>query len=261
MERRRLALASVLKRRGIDHALVYGADRSGSAIQWLTGWPVTREAAVVFSPGERDVLFVAYNNHVPNARLLAPEADVRPGGGSALAAGLDLLASRAGTQSRAGAESRTGVIGPVPARAHERLVAVAGRVEFLDEEYTRLRLVKSGEEVEWLRAGARMSDDAVAALAREAEPGVTEAGACAILESAYIAAGGLTHIHYLGATAMARPGLCVPAQWPSRRRLRAGDALSCEVSASYWGYPGQLLRTFSIGSAANAAIPGPARGG
>jgi Xaa-Pro aminopeptidase len=51
---------------------------------------------------------------------------------------------------------------------------------------------------------------------------------------------------------MARPGLCVPAQWPSTRRLAAGDALSCEVSASYQGYPGQLLRTFTI-----AAPPAP----
>jgi Xaa-Pro dipeptidase len=242
MERRRHALAGLLQRRGIEHALLYGVDRSGSAIQWVTGWPVTREAAAVVSPGERDVLFVCYNNHVPNARLLALEADVRPGGGSALAAGLALLASR-GT-----ARSRAGVIGPVPARSYDRLVASAGRVEFLDEEYTRLRLVKSGEEIEWLRAGARMSDDAVAALAREAGPGLTEAGACAILESAYIAAGGLTHIHYLTATAMARPSQCVPAQWPSARPLHAGDALSCEVSASYWGYPGQLLRTFSVGS-------------
>lgn len=242
MERRRRALAGLLQGRGIDHALLYGADRSGTAIQWVTGWPVTREAAVIVSPGERDVLFVCYNNHVPNARLLAPDADVRPGGGSALAAGLALLASRAT------AGSRTGVIGPVPARSHDRLLAAAGQVEFLDGDYTRLRLVKSAEELEWLRAGARMSDDAVAALAREAGPGLTEAGACAILESAYIAAGGLTHIHYLAATAMARPSQCVPAQWPSQRPLHAGDALSCEVSASYWGYPGQLLRTFSVGS-------------
>ncbi|MDX6390752.1 MAG: Xaa-Pro dipeptidase [Streptosporangiaceae bacterium] len=242
MDRRRGALAGLLQRRGIDHALLYGADRSGSAIQWVTGWPVTREAAVIVSPGERDVLFVCYNNHVPNARQLAPDADVRPGGGSALAAALDLLASRAT------AGSRTGVIGPVPARSYDRLLAAAGQVEFLDGEYTRLRLVKSAEELEWLRAGARMSDDAVAALAREAGPGVTEAGACAILESAYIAAGGLTHIHFLAVTAMARPSQCVPAQWPSQRPLHAGDALSCEVSASYWGYPGQLLRTFSVGS-------------
>jgi Xaa-Pro aminopeptidase len=75
---------------------------------------------------------------------------------------------------------------------------------------------------------------------------MTEAECCACLESAYIAAGGLTHIHYLGVTAMAEPSLCVPAQWPSARRLRAGDVLTCEVSAAYQGYPGQLLRTFTI---------------
>jgi Xaa-Pro aminopeptidase len=49
---------------------------------------------------------------------------------------------------------------------------------------------------------------------------------------------------------MAEPGLCVPAQWPSPRRLRAGDVLTCEVSASCQGYPGQLLRTFTIAAPA-----------
>jgi Xaa-Pro aminopeptidase len=140
----------------------------------------------------------------------------------------------------------------VPARAADRLAAAAGRIVFLDRGYTRLRLVKSAEEIGWLRAGAAMSDDAVAALAAAARPGMTEAECCASLESAYIAAGGLTHIHYLGATAMAEPDLCVPAQWPSSRRLRCGDVLTCEVSASYHGYPGQLLRTFTI-----AAPPTP----
>jgi Xaa-Pro aminopeptidase len=75
---------------------------------------------------------------------------------------------------------------------------------------------------------------------------MTEAECCAALESGYIAAGGLTHIHYLGVTPMADPELCVPAQWPSSRKLAAGDALSCEISASYHGYPGQVLRTFAI---------------
>ena len=121
---------------------------------------------------------------------------------------------------------------------------------FLDREYTSLRLVKSGEELARMRAGAAMSDDAVAALAAAARPGMTEAECCAALEGAYLAAGGLTHIHYLGVTAMAEPSLCVPAQWPSPRRLRAGDVLTCEVSASYQGYPGQLLRTFTIAAPA-----------
>ncbi|MBO0775729.1 MAG: aminopeptidase P family protein, partial [Actinobacteria bacterium] len=117
-----------------------------------------------------------------------------------------------------------------------------------DADYTRLRLVKSPAEVAWLRAGARMSDAAVAALAAAARPGASEAECLAALESAYIPAGGQTHIHYLGVTSMARPRLCVPAQWPASRRLAPGDVLTCEVSASYGGYPGQLLRTFAVDS-------------
>ena len=85
----------MLAGRGIGTALVYGADRSGTAVPWLTGWPVTREAALIFAPGQPDVLYVGYDNHVPNARRLAPAADVRPGGGSALRAALPELAARA----------------------------------------------------------------------------------------------------------------------------------------------------------------------
>jgi len=246
MARRRAALAGLLDARGASDALIYGVDRSGSAVPWLTGWPVTREAALLFTPGERDVLFVCFNNHVPNARRMAPDAEVRPGGGSALDAALAEIADRVRGRGRAGAPGQLAVIGPVPARASARLAEVAGEPLFLDAAYAGLRLVKSAEEIAWLRTGAAMTDAAVAALAAAAGPGMTEAECCACLESAYIAAGGLTHIHYLGVTAMAEPGLCVPAQWPSARRLRAGDVLTCEVSAAYQGYPGQLLRTFTI---------------
>jgi Xaa-Pro aminopeptidase len=247
MARRHDAVAGVLSEHGAGLALVYGAERAGTAVPWLTGWPVTREAALLLRPGERDVLFVSFDNHVPNARRLAPDADVRPGHGSALAEALGWLAAQPGRPRR------LGVIGPVPARSGAALAGAAtDGVVFLDAAYTRLRLVKSAEEIAWLREGARLSDRAVAALAAAARPGMTESECCASVESGYVAAGGLTQIHYLGATPMADPSLCVPAQWPSSRPLAAGDALSCEVSASYHGYPGQLLRTFTI-----AAEPAP----
>ena len=63
----------------VGHAVVYGANRFGSAVGWLTRWPVTREALVVVTPGERDVLLVDFYNHVPNAARIATEADVRRG--------------------------------------------------------------------------------------------------------------------------------------------------------------------------------------
>jgi Xaa-Pro dipeptidase len=240
MARRWAALEGLLGEQRCDAALVYGAERAGTAVPWLTGWPVTREAALVVRAGEAGVMWVCYDNHVPNARAMARGVEVRAGGTSALAAALEWI------RGWPGQVRRLGVIGAVPARVGAALAAAAGDIVFLDGEYARLRLVKSGEEIGWLRRGAAMSDDAVRALARAARPGMTEAECCAVLESGYIAAGGLTHIHYLGVTPMADPGLCVPAQWPSSRKLAAGDALSCEISASYDGYPGQVLRTFTI---------------
>jgi Xaa-Pro aminopeptidase len=240
MARRWAALEGLLGEQGCDAALVYGAERAGTAVPWLTGWPVTREAALVVRAGETGVMWVCYDNHVPNARAMAWDVEVCAGGTSALAAALDWI------RDWPGRVRRLGVIGPVPARAGAALAAAAGDIVFLDAEYVRLRLVKSGEEIEWLRRGAAMSDDAVRALAAAARPGMTEAECCAALESGYIADGGLTHIHYLGVTPMADPGLCVPAQWPSSRKLATGDVLSCEISASYHGYPGQVLRTFAI---------------
>ena len=160
MARRREALTGMLREHRADRALVYGCDRSGSAIAWLTGWPVTREAALLLRPGERDLMFVCFNNHVPNARRLAPDTDVRPGNASALDAALDVLASGPRLASRPSGPrplgrparpARLGVIGPVPARASDRLAAAVGQIVFLDREYTRLRLVKSAEELAWLR--------------------------------------------------------------------------------------------------------------
>ena len=238
---RRRALEVVLAQHDVDHALVYGADRSGSAVAWLTRWPVTREAIVVITPGERDVLLVNFYNHIPNARRLATEADVRWAGPS-LDPALEEL-------ERRGAEGAAiGVIGPLGFRAHGKLTAFAGRVVDLGAAYAQLRAIKSEEEIEWVRAGAALTDAAMRALQAETRVGTSERELGDIVERAYIPNGGTTHIHYFGATNMSAPEVSVPAQWPSTRRLRRGDALSCEISASFWDHPGQLLRTFTVGA-------------
>ena len=108
--------------------------------------------------------------------------------------------------------------------------------------YTRLRLVKSAEEIEWIRRAAELTDAGVAALREAARPGVSEYELGATIEGAWLPHGATTHIHYLAATPMAAPELCVPAQWPSDRRLEAGDALVFEVSANFWEYPAQRVR-------------------
>ncbi|MGA9429079.1 MAG: hypothetical protein WBV65_06050, partial [Xanthobacteraceae bacterium] len=91
MARRRAAIDRLLEEAGLDHVVYCGANRFGSAVQWLTGWPVTAEAVGVFTPGKPDALFVQHVNHVPLARRLAVPAEVEWGGGSSIGAAIAAL--------------------------------------------------------------------------------------------------------------------------------------------------------------------------
>jgi Xaa-Pro dipeptidase len=233
MARRRHALAAELDAADAAHALAYGANRAGPAVGWLTRWPATREALCVFTPGERDLLLVNFYNHVPNAQRIATEADVRWAGPRPMAAAVEELDRRG---ARGG---RVAVIGPLGYRPYAALAEFAVPVP-LDHAYTRLRLRKSAEELDWLRVGCGFTDDAMRAVHEGAGPGTDERELGNLAERAYVGRGGTTHIHYFGAG--------VPAQWPAARTLERGEVLSCELSASYWDYTGQLLRTFAVGA-------------
>jgi Xaa-Pro aminopeptidase len=237
MARRHEALAAELEAAGAAHAVLYGANRAGPAVGWLTRWPVTREALCVFTPGQPDLVLVNFYNHVPNAQRIATEADVRWAGPKAMATALEELGRRG---ARGG---RVAVIGPLGYRPYAALAEFASPVP-LDGAYTRLRLRKSAEELDWLRVGCAFTDSAVRAVHEQAGPGTDERELGNLAERAYVGRGGTTHIHYFGSG--------VPAQWPAARALERGDVLSCEISASYWDYTGQLLRTFTV-----AADPAP----
>lgn len=241
MARRRTAIAALLAENECDHLIYCGANRFGSAVQWLTGWPVTAEAVGVFTPGRRDELFVQYHNHVPLARRLA-EAEVRWGEQSCIAetvAALDARGARPG---------RVAAIGPLSVEQHAVLTARHGRIVNLDKAYIRLRMVKSTEELDWLRIGAHFTDRAMAALGENLRPGLTERELGAIVERAYVAEGGTNVIHYFGVTPMHAPQVAVPAQFPSARRVQEGDIVFAEISAAFWDYPGQVLRSFAVGA-------------
>lgn len=239
--RRHRALGAVMERHGLDHLLVVTDHRAGNAPQWVTGWPGTVEAYVVFRPGERMWMSVEWVNHYPLAKKMCPHMEVVWGEHR----GIELAVSEL---ERRGAK-RIGVIGPLLVPKYRRLEE-RFRVVALDAEYVRLRMVKSEEELDWLRIGAAMSDAGLAALLAGTRPGLTERELGALVESAYIRHGGTTMIHYIGVTSMNNPHIYVPPQHHSPRKVRKGDVVFCELSAYWWDYPGQVLRTFTVGAEA-----------
>jgi Xaa-Pro aminopeptidase len=240
MIQRRSKLEEVMDDAGVDSVLAYGAGKVGTAVQWISGWPVTHEAALIVGGGEQDILLVQHYNHLPNARRIARSADVRWGGPSTFDSIVEILRQR---RAR-----RIGVVGPLRFDAHQRLATEIGDVVALDRQYTQLRLVKSDEEIDRLRHAALLSDAAVGAVAEGVEPGMDERALAALAEGAYLSEGATNHIHYFAVTSMGDPDMCVPAQFQSDRRIQRGDVLFCEISANYWGYAGQVLRTFAVAS-------------
>ena len=206
---------------------------------WVSGWPVTAEAVAVLDGGRPGALFIQYHNHVPLARRIARDFDVRWGGPSTAEALEELVAGRGA--------ARVGFVGPLGVAKQRHLARRAELVD-LNAAYAQLRLVKSAEELDWVRVGAWLSDLAIESLLTNAREGMDERALWALCEQAYMGEGGTTWIHYFGATAMGAPECCVPAQFPSTRQLRAGDVLFCEISAQFWDYPGQVLRSFTLGA-------------
>jgi len=236
--RRHQRLAEVMAKAGVDHVLVITDHRTGNAPQWVTGWPGTVEAYVVFKPGERMTMFMEWHNHVPLAtRMIGHVVDVQWGEHKGIAKTIEEL-------KRRGAK-RVGTMGPLMPVKFQQLAAQFEMVP-LDGEYLRLRSLKSEEELDWLRIGAALSDAGLAALMRETRPGKTEHELGNAVERAYVGHGGTTQIHFIGVTSMAKPHIFVPPQHTSPRKVQAGDVVFCELSALWWDYSGQVLRTFTV---------------
>ena len=196
--RRHQALAALMHKNALDHLLVVTDHRSGNAPQWVTGWPGTVEAYVIFKPGEKMLMHVEWYNHWPLARKLARDCDVRWGEQRGIEKTIDEL-------KRRGAK-RIGLIGPLLHKKYLQLEREFSAVN-LDAEYVRLRLIKSEEEIDWLRIGAALSDSGLEELIKNTQPGMTERELGNLVERAYVGEGGTTLIHCIGVTSMDEPSV------------------------------------------------------
>lgn len=118
----------------------------------------------------------------------------------------------------------------------------------IDGAHAKMRVIKSSEEIEALRKGARATDLGAQGLIGSCVPMTSDWQLLAAARSAYTVVGARDHICYICVSDMFVPDRDVPSQLPEGRILGQGSAVTFEISASVSAeYPGQVLRTVVIG--------------
>ena len=223
-----------------------------TAVQFFTNWP-PQVTSYLLAPGSApSELLVRLWNHLPDARRIAVTDTVSYGGDTPQEQA-ETVAARI---QRAGWR-RVGLIGSIPHDDYETIRSCLPSVELihLNPRYRRFRLVKSEAEMVYTRIASRMNDAAVAALAAQLRPGLKEYQVAGIIEDVYLEHRGVNLIHFSLSTPMGNPQVCVPHQYHPDRTLEQGDVFVTEISTTFWGYAGQILRTFTIGGTPLPALP------
>ncbi|MGY9006798.1 MAG: M24 family metallopeptidase [Alphaproteobacteria bacterium] len=244
MSARHALVNKLMDDQGVDALLVFGSGRFASEIYWLTDWPGSREAYVLFQKGCDPVVMLQLYNHVPMARVLSVLPDVRW-------AGANTGNSIAGLINERGlGDSRIGLVGSIPYRQYLKIAEVNPDADLIDASgaFRMMRTVRSDEQIARLAIASKLTDDSIVAVAEGLHEGMMECEIPAIIEPVYLNAGGYAGIHFMTSMPMDDPHFPVPAQYQSSRRLEKGDCLITEISGAYWGVSGQIHRTFSIGT-------------
>ena len=227
----------------LDAIVVGGATGPlETSVQFFTNWPSQVQCYVLFTPSEAPSLYVRLWNHLPDAQRIAAIDDIQYGGDTPAEQGETVAAALRGRDAR-----RVGLIGVVPHGDYDTFRSTGAEFVDLNAEYQAFRLAKTDAEMTFVRIASAMNDAAVEALAKTLRPGLREYEVAKIVEDVYLEHRAWNLIHFSLTTPMRDPQVCVPHQYHPDRVMQAGDVFVTEISTTFWGYSGQILRTFTIG--------------
>src|SRR6266545_5952656 len=112
---RHAKVQALMEEGNLKALLIYGSGRFASEVYWLTDWPGSREAYVLFQPAAPPVVLAQLYNHVPMARVMSVVGDVRWGGANSADAVVDLL------KERYLEAARVGIVGGIPHTQYLRI--------------------------------------------------------------------------------------------------------------------------------------------
>ena len=247
--RRFRAVRDAMVKDNLEAILVSGA-RGSSEVHYLANYLAQSPCWLLFPRDGDPTVFIHFFNHQPCAQAQSVIQDVRWYGPSPMPAIVKELQNRQLARGRIGIVSLRSI-----AYGHmTELQKQFPEVVFTDfgPAFTRIRRVRSTEEIPYLRRSGYLTDLACEALERELRPGMTEQDILAVVYSAYLKHGGDPGIHFIATTQMDDPDRYVPWQRTTARVIESGSVVITELTVSYWGYSTQIHRAFAIGREPNA---------
>lgn len=243
MASRHQRVNALMAEHDLDAMLFFGVGQFNTDVYWLTDWPGGRETYVLFQAGAEPLVISQLFNHVPMARVLSVIEDVRWAGANTAATMSQIVGER-GLSGK-----KVGLVGSIPYRHYLRFTENHPDTIFTDisHPFRMMRTIKRPEEIARLRKASDLTDKSIVAVAEGLKAGMREDEIPYLIEPAYLKEGGYAGIHFMSSMSMTDPDFPVPAQFHSSRVLQEGDCLITEISGAWWGYSGQIHRTFSLG--------------
>jgi len=242
-QRRYDLVSNLMHEKDLSALVIYGDMYRGTEVRWLSDFPPRHDTYLIWPAEGEATLLVRHFNHVPDAKKVANVTDTRWGGNHSGMTTAEVLLEKGFTSGK------IGLVGRIPYEDFDILRSKVPGVEFVevDKEYGWLRVMKSEEELQWLRKAGEINDAALEALAQAAKPGLTEFELIAALEHEYVKQGGEHVLHFFSTTSMEAPEAFVPAQVQKHRVLKLGDVIINEIGVGWGGYTTQEHRAFSVG--------------
>ena len=248
LERRRGALSGALQQAGLEGLLLFrqesmyyltGYDSFGYVHFQVMVWPRTGDPVLLTRAPDR--LQARFTSNVRDVRIWVDGEDADPYRALAdLLRGLGLAGRRLGAELEA--------YGLTAARGFALVRALEGVCELEDASFmvSRLRLVKTEEELVYVRQAAALADAAWSEAQRLAAPGAFEGDILAAMQGAVLRGGGDDPANetIIGSG----PGALMCRYYTGRRHLDSQDQLTLEFAGVYRHYHACAMRTVLIGA-------------
>ena len=251
------AIRDAMDDRSLDCLIVYGGhgshfgnDPGQANLRYVANFIDQFQAYCVFPRDGESTVLTTYNGHIASGRDICMVPDMRFAG--------QMIPQRvAETLKEKGfARGRIGIVGVASDRQfslpYEHYMVITEALpdaEFavVTDMMEALRRIKSDEEIEFLREGARRTDRAFEAAVAAIRPGARNIDVYNAILHESIRDGGTMCFALLGSTSMTEAGMAFPDAYISDREIGTGDVVINEHSSCYGGYSGQMLRTVFVG--------------